>query len=188
MGYFCDLLESEVLKVKKLDPRAVVPSKREEDSGYDIYCIIEDLYLSIPSGNNVILNTGISLEFPKGLGFIIGNRGSVGSKCAIVGAHVVDSGYRGEIKIDMHNISDRYIFITDLSLDELWDKVRDELRLKNNEDLIYDIFRKSPIIIPKSKALTQGMIIPTLHLPVIEVDDLSSSSRGSGSFGSTNNI
>jgi len=192
MCYLCNYSETE-LKIKILNPKAKVPTKREEDSGYDVYGVIEDKFLAIASGNNVIIGTGIATEFPKGLGLIAGNRGSVGTKSALVGAHVIDSGYRGEIKINLHNVSDRYIFITDLSLEELIKEFLDPLREKFPKfyiDGVYDeYFKNVPIIISKSNALMQVMIIPTLHLPIKVVDELSyNTDRKENAFGSTNII
>jgi dUTP pyrophosphatase len=193
MCYYCDILESATFNVKVLDPRAKIPSKREEDSGYDIYGIIDEDYLLIAPNTNVIIGTGLAMEFPKGLGLIVGNRGSVGTKSAVVGAHVIDSGYRGEVKIDLHNISNKNIIITDiLSKEELFkcmlsklSKVVGKFYAESAVEVILD---KEPTLIPKSCALTQGMIIPTWHLPVNVVESLSESTRMEGSFGSTNKI
>jgi len=180
--------ENAELKIKLLHPKAIVPHKREEDSGYDMYGIIEDDYLLLAPGENKVIGTGIAMEFPKGLGFIVGNRGSVGTKCAIVGAHVIDSGYRGEVKIDLHNISNRCMFISDLSLEEIKEDIQKGLNSVINDVILDAIFMRDPIIIPKSKALCQGLIVPTLHIPVIVVDELSESIRKDNAFGSTNNL
>ena len=181
----CECFKDVELKIKILNPNAKVPHKREEDSGYDIYGIIEDDYIVLAPGENVIIGTGIAMEFPKGLGFIIGNRGSVGTKCAIVGAHVIDSGYRGEIKIDLHNISGRFILITDMKIEDILQSVNPTMDFLHNSQVFLN---KIPIIIPKSSALCQGLIVPTLHLSVKIVDELSNSERKENAFGSTNNI
>lgn len=185
MCYFCDMIAGAELKVKRINSKARIPTKRKEDSGYDVYGIIEEECILMAPGENVIIGTGLTMEFPEGLGFIVANRGSVGTKCAIVGAHVVDSGYRGEVKIDLHNISNRFIMITDMKLEEI-EKAAKTTQLQ--ADIFRKFFTQAPIIIPKSAALTQGMIVPTLHLPVREVDELSESVRKDGAFGSTNKI
>ena len=56
--------------------------------------------------------------------------------------------------------------------------------------MVYDeYFKNVPIIISKSNALMQVMIIPTLHLPIKVVDELSyNTDRKENAFGSTNII
>jgi dUTP pyrophosphatase len=174
---FCHALLNATLNVVRIHPLAKVPTKRMEDSGYDLYGIIEKDVLVLPPHSNVIIPTGLVMEFPRGFGFVVCNRGSVGTKSAIVGAHIVDSGYRGEVKIDLHNISEKFIYITTLTLDEIYKKI---LGVQSPEDIV---------VLNKNDALTQGMIVPTLHLPVVEkssVDELTSSDRGVNAFGSTN--
>jgi dUTP pyrophosphatase len=169
MCYLCDLTTA-TLKVKKLNPNAILPKKREEDSGYDIYGIFDCPITLLAPNESIIIPTGISMEFPKGLGFILCNRGSVGTRGAIVGAHVIDSGYRGEVFIDLHNISHKHILITDNKISEIDKTLKHE----------------TVTLIPKSSPIAQGLIIPTLHLHVEETDILSDSLRKEGALGSTN--
>lgn len=167
-----------VLKVCRTHKDAIIPSKREEDSGYDLYAIIEEEFLLIKPGEGKLLPTGLKVEFPKGYGFVIANRGSVGSKGLIYGAHIVDSGYRGEVFININNVSKNNLVITDLNSKQL-DKL--------GKFDAYVPF-ESIHIIPKSKPLVQALLIPTLHFIVKEVqneDELLSSARGEGKLGST---
>lgn len=67
----------------------------------------------IRPGGNVMLPTGLKAGIPHGYALFVCNRGSMGAKKGLVfGAHIIDSGYEGEIFIDLHNISnyDRYIY------------------------------------------------------------------------------
>jgi len=53
------------------------------------------------------LPTGIKVGVPHGYMLQVCNRSSMGAKKSlVVGAHVVDSGYDGEIFVDLHNIGD----------------------------------------------------------------------------------
>ena len=61
--------------------------------------------LQISTGGSVLIPTGIKLEIPHGYCFEIKNRsGNAAKKQLIVGACVVDSGYEGEIFVNLHNI------------------------------------------------------------------------------------
>ncbi len=52
-----------------------------------------------------MLPTGLSFGIPHGYMLQVCNRSSMGAKRSlVVGAHVVDSGYNGEVFIDLHNV------------------------------------------------------------------------------------
>tara|TARA_R110002110_G_scaffold404747_1_gene623400 strand:+ start:657 stop:1103 length:447 start_codon:yes stop_codon:yes gene_type:complete len=56
-------------------------------------------------GENQLLPTGLSFGIPHGYMLQACNRSSMGAKRSlVVGAHIIDSGYAGEIFIDLHNI------------------------------------------------------------------------------------
>jgi dUTP pyrophosphatase len=62
--------------------------------------------MKINPGDSVILETGLKFEIPHGYMIQVCNRGSMGAKKSLVfGAHIVDSGYDGEVFINLHNIS-----------------------------------------------------------------------------------
>jgi len=94
--------KSNTLKVLKLDKTATLPTRTHStDAGIDIYSNVKGRI----AGNTVgTISTGIAIEVPKGYfakifdrsGFSINNTLSVK-------AGVIDSGYRGEIKIIMAN-------------------------------------------------------------------------------------
>lgn len=199
--YFRTPKVSHKLKVRIRDPRARVPSKRSEDSGYDIYGIIpEDLIVLYP-GDGHKFGTGLSTEIPMGYGIFICNRGSVGTKGLVYGAHVVDSGYRGEIFIDLHNFSNRIIIVTDMDAEILGryivnipDKESEEYEsIHDNVHLLKADFMEEGmalfgecIFISKQKALTQIAIIRTEDWEVEVVEELSDSVRGETCLGQSN--
>ncbi len=91
------------LKVKKLSHDAKLPARAEEDSaGLDIYTN-EDYVLK--SGETHAFSTGISTEFASGLVALIWDRSGLGAKGVHRLAGVIDSSYRGEWKIVLHNLT-----------------------------------------------------------------------------------
>jgi dUTP pyrophosphatase len=58
----------------------------------------------MPAGNQ-LLPTGLKFGVPHGYMLQVCNRSSMGAKRSlVVGAHIIDSGYDGEVFIDLHNI------------------------------------------------------------------------------------
>ncbi len=89
------------LKVKKLDPAAKLPTVGHPgDLGCDLYSLEETV---IPAGGQAIVRTGIALKFPDGWGGIVKDRSSMAAARIYTAAGVIDAGYRGEVKIVMHN-------------------------------------------------------------------------------------
>jgi len=59
----------------------------------------------IEPGESKILSTGLKFGIPHGYMLQIMNRSSIAAKRSlVVGAHVVDAGYNGEVFINLHNI------------------------------------------------------------------------------------
>ena len=74
------------------------------DAGLDIYADLME-HVEIYPGCNKIVPTGLRFEVPHGHMLQVCNRSSMGAKrCLIVGAHIIDSGYDGEVFIDLHNV------------------------------------------------------------------------------------
>ncbi|MBU0470979.1 MAG: dUTP diphosphatase [Nanoarchaeota archaeon] len=92
------------LKIKKLHPEAKMPSYANPgDAGMDFYSN-EDLILQ--PNERKLIPTGISMAIPKGYVGLIWDKSGLASKYGIkTMAGVIDSGYRGEIKILVHNLS-----------------------------------------------------------------------------------
>tara|TARA_Y100000310_G_C20645074_1_gene796075 strand:+ start:96 stop:551 length:456 start_codon:yes stop_codon:yes gene_type:complete len=83
-------------------PRRANPS----DAGMDLAFAPETgESLVIDPGDSVICATGLKFGVPHGYMLQIMNRSSVAAKRSlVVGAHVVDAGYNGEVFINLHNI------------------------------------------------------------------------------------
>ena len=89
--------EGVVIKVKKLDPNAVIPSySKVGDAGMDLTITkeIENTSFSVSYG------FGIAMEIPKGYVGLVFPRSSVRNQDLILSncVGVIDSGYRGELQ------------------------------------------------------------------------------------------
>lgn len=90
------------IKVKKLTPTATVPSKAYRyDAGFDLYA---DEALQIYPGQRKVISTSIAMEIPEGYVGLIWPRSGLAVKRGVdVLAGVIDSSYRGEIKVCLLN-------------------------------------------------------------------------------------
>jgi len=101
-------MRTEKIHIKKLDPNAVIPTYGTEFSaGADIYACM-DAPVLINSQETVLIHTGIALEIPVGYVGLIFARSGLATKRGIAPANkvsVIDSDYRGELMVPLHNHS-----------------------------------------------------------------------------------
>lgn len=95
--------------VKRLSPDAKLPTYGSSDAaGADLYaCLIEPV--TVVPGATAWISTGIALEVPKGCAGLIYARSGLACKRGLAPANkvgVVDSDYRGEVVVVLHNHSD----------------------------------------------------------------------------------
>ena len=96
-----------ILKYSEIIPVKTPLRANPSDAGLDIFCAEDADLILIPKDSNRVLRTGLKFEIPHGYMLMVCNRSSVASKYnLVVGAHIVDSGYNGELFIDLHNIGD----------------------------------------------------------------------------------
>ena len=90
------------LRVKKLNPEATIPRRGSDGAaGYDLYST--DSALILP-GRRAVIGTGIAVEIPSGVYARVAPRSGLAVKNGIqIGAGVVDSDYRGEVKVVVFN-------------------------------------------------------------------------------------
>ena len=95
------------LAIRRLRPDAVLPRQAYEgDAGVDL-AACEAVVLA--PGERAVISTGLAMEIPDGYaGFVIPRSGLAARHgIGVVNAPgLIDSGYRGEIKVVLHN-SDR---------------------------------------------------------------------------------
>lgn len=154
------------VKVAKVRPDAIIPTKRKEDAGYDIYANLEKengrVELWCYKGKTTLVPTGIAMALPDTHYFNAKHeRGSTGKIGLSVLAGVVDSGYRGELFIALVPLT-KDVVITDA--------------VKDVEDI------GNVILYPYSKAIAQGTIdlVPNVKIEEVTYEDLLSieSERG----------
>ena len=96
------------IRVKKVHPNATIPTYGSaEAAGADLYACLEETVVIQP-GEVFWVPTGIALEVPKGCAGLIYARSSLGTKRGLAPANkvgVVDSDYRGEVKVVLFNHS-----------------------------------------------------------------------------------
>lgn len=96
------------VRVKKLHPNAKLPTYGSaEAAGADLYACLDET-VTIQPGEIFWVPTGIALEVPKGCAGLVYARSSMGAKRGLAPANkvgVIDSDYRGEIRVVLLNHS-----------------------------------------------------------------------------------
>lgn len=161
------------VKFAKTKPTAIIPTKRDEDAGYDIYANFDEDYMRIPPHETVMIPTGIACACDIDYCLIIKERGSTGTKGMAQRCGVIDSGYRGEILVPITNTTNKAIYI----------KKKDKtIPTLNNISEYYTEY-------PYEKAIAQLLVIP---VPTVDVEEYTyeelkaiPSTRGVGKLGSS---
>lgn len=98
------------LKVKRLNQNATLPTRGSATAaGYDLY-VAKSVILE--PNSQAIVSTGIAMQIPDGWFGQINPRSSVASKRNLrIGSRVIDSDYRGELLINLHNDSDLNVVV-----------------------------------------------------------------------------
>ena len=100
------------IDVKRISPTAKIPTRaHSSDAGWDLYSNVSK---TIITGERKVINTGICIKIPKSFVGLIWPRSGMSVKQGIdVLACVVDSGYRGEIKVILFNHGNEDFLIND---------------------------------------------------------------------------
>lgn len=100
------------VKFKRLNEGAITPTRGSASAaGYDLYAVTVGGYESfaIQAHTTVKVNTGLAMEIPEGYFGAIYARSGLATKQGLRPANcvgVVDSDYRGEIIVALHNDGD----------------------------------------------------------------------------------
>lgn len=155
----------------KVRPDAIIPTKRDEDAGYDIYANFEEIDMVIEPFTTKLIPTGIASRLSENLYFQIEERGSTGSKGIKKSAGVIDGNYNGEWFVALTNCNNKPVLIT---------KEGTEFTKYLEEDYI---------VYPYTKAIAQAVLhtVPVATSTEITYEDLKAipSNRGNGALGSS---
>lgn len=96
-----------VINIKKTDSNATIPTRgSDRAAGFDLYS--NETSVDIPAGETKMIGTGVCMEIPDGYAGLVYARSGLASKRGLRPANrvgVIDSDYRGEIKVALHNDS-----------------------------------------------------------------------------------
>lgn len=194
----------------KIHPDAIIPTKREEDAGRDVYACFDEDYMVIPQHTTKLIPTGIASAMSSKYEIRLRDRGSNGSKGIHVNAGTIDSGFRSEIFVAWCNTNNKPVILSKIPLDELLEKygVSDPFGTYIPENLSKDIqfndsgfmcdngvpiddgtLKREPIFYPYTKAIAQAEFcevpkVQTYEIPYSELKEIPSL-RGTGSLGSS---
>ena len=103
------------VQIKKMNENAIVPTNgSEKAAGLDLYACIDGVVLVIPAGQTVKIRTGVAVAIPDGYFGAIFARSGLATKEGLRPANcvgVVDSDYRGEVIVALHNDSEDVRFV-----------------------------------------------------------------------------
>ena len=104
------------MNIKKLNENAIVPTYGSAfAAGADLYAC-EGGEITIAPGETRLVHTGIAMEIPEGLVGLVYARSGLASKRGLAPANkvgVIDSDYRGEIMVALHNHGDKAQTVAD---------------------------------------------------------------------------
>lgn len=109
-------MQHATVKIKKLNQDAILPKYGTPFSaGADLYAC-EGKAIEIAPHESVFIHTGVAIELPEGTVGLVYARSGLACKRGIAPSNkvgVIDSDYRGEIIVSLHNHSDISVTIAD---------------------------------------------------------------------------
>lgn len=203
-------LKENDLVFAKMKPEAIIPTKRDEDAGRDVYACFEEDYIVIPAHSTKLIPTGIASAMTPKYEIRLRDRGSNGSKGIHVNAGTIDSGFRNEWFVAWCNTNDKPVILSKLSAKELVEKygavdVDNDIYIpenysiavtlnkfgccKENHVYMWEDEYAAPIIYPYTKAIAQAEVceVPVMNQYEISYEELLNipSIRGTGALGSS---
>ncbi len=102
------------VNIKKLNDKAVIPTYGTEyAAGADLYACMDEA-VTIAPGETHFVKTGLAMEVPVGYAGLIYARSGLACKKGLAPANkvgVIDSDYRGEIMVALHNHSNEAVTV-----------------------------------------------------------------------------
>ena len=163
------------VKFAKVRFGAIIPSKRNEDAGFDLFPCFDNDFIEIAPHSNQLIPTGIASALEEGWAFILRERGSTGVKNIKVSAGVIDQGFNGEWFVCIYNGNDVPLFISKIG------ETGEQSPLAEHPDAI---------LYPYNKAIAQALLVqvPNVNVEVVDYEEIKNrkTERGAGMLGSTN--
>ena len=153
------------VNVKKLDSNAVIPTyAKHGDAGMDLTATSKEY----DEHGNVCYGTGLAFEIPNGFVGLLFPRSSNTKKDLILGnsVGVIDSGYRGEVVLKFKPLAYK----------------------GETEDGKYELSLDHVVDYSVGDRVGQIVIMPVPQIEFNVVDELSTTDRGVGGFGSTDPV
>jgi len=169
-----------ILKVKRLEPWAKLPQRAEDGSvGFDVYLHEPVRSESVTYDGRkgaVVYRTGLAIEPPEGYYFLLCARSSLTKTGWFLanGVGVIDPSYRGELLVALYPPS-----LSPLPLRGSASPTGVPERVAYCEE------NHQPLDLPGRYCQLIPQRFDSPFIQVLECDDLSSTQRGSGGFGST---
>lgn len=99
-----EAVKNQTIKVEKLSTEAKLPTRAHDgDAGLDLYAIG---YHSIAPYQQALIGTGIKMIIPFGCAGLIWDKSGLANQGLTTMGGVIDTGYRGEIKVVLKNLSE----------------------------------------------------------------------------------
>jgi dUTP pyrophosphatase len=99
---------TDTLEIRLLQPDAVPPSRsRGGDAGYDLRATER---VSIPPQGRRLVGTGVAVALPEGVAGLVTPRSGLAIEHGLTllnAPGLIDPNYRGEVKVILHNTSER---------------------------------------------------------------------------------
>jgi len=167
----------------KLRASAKIPTKRDEDAGYDFWACFDEDFFVIEGGKTKPIPTGIATAFDSKFYAQVEERSSMAKLGIKKSGGVIDSGYRGEYFILTYNTNKIPFIISKVPVEDL----------PQNFEINGKTYEKSEVIFyPYTKAICQVVlqIVPKLVSREVSYEELCrvESERKTGGFGSTNSF
>ena len=104
---YCNEKLNKVLERNNIS--SYTPAYEGESAGLDLYNCGEDVIINPIDNTNqkTLIKTGIHLLVPKGYVALVQERGSITKTSLKVRAGVIDSGYTGEVFVNLVNLSNK---------------------------------------------------------------------------------
>jgi dUTP pyrophosphatase len=143
---------SGIIKFAKVKEDAIIPTKRDEDAGYDLYANFESPQMIIEPFTSRLIPLGIASAFSKDYVALLCERGSTGVRNMKKNAGVIDSGFRSEWQFCLYNANSKPLIIT-----------------KETDKNVLEILEEDYIVYSYSKALGQMLLLPLAQVKQFEI-------------------